>query len=295
VLWNVFLGVCGLMYALVLAFLVAALMRARRASGPDTQRDGALSRMLGIWIALVVIGLLGLTTMSYLVDRQIAHAAESPALELRITAHQWWWDIEYLDDDPSQRFHTANEVHLPVNASVHVSLMADDVIHSFWVPNLHGKRDLIPGRPGDIDLQPERIGVYWGQCAEFCGVQHAKMALEVVVEDGAAFEAWKTRQQQSAPEPRDDKMVHGRDVFMSSACVMCHNISGTSASATIGPDLTHVASRRMLAAGALPNNTANLYGWLSNPQGIKPGNHMPNVDLEGNELEPLVTYLESLR
>jgi cytochrome c oxidase subunit 2 len=295
VVWNTMLAVCGFMYALVLAFLIAAVIRARRPGGPETQRDATLMRTLALWMALVVVGLMGLTTTSYLIDRQIAQAAENPTLELRITAHQWWWDVEYLDDDPSRRFHTANEVHLAVNSSVHVSLVADDVIHSFWVPNLHGKRDLIPGRPGSVYLRPERIGVYRGQCAEFCGVQHAKMALDVFVDDGAAFEAWKTRQLATAPEPADATTARGREIFMSSACVMCHTISGTSASASVGPDLTHVASRRMLAAATVPNDRAHLFGWISDPQTIKPGNHMPYIGLTAEQLDPLVSYLETLQ
>ena len=294
-LWNVMLGVCGFMYALVLIFLIIAVVRARRATGPEMSRDHGLSKTLGLWMALIVVGLMGLTATSYLIDRQIAQAANNPDVKLRITAHQWWWDVEYLDADPSQHFHTANEIHVPVNSSVHVTLMADDVIHSFWVPSLHGKRDLIPGRPGSIDLRPERVGIYRGQCAEFCGAQHAKMALEVVVEDAATFTAWKAKQLETAPQPRDEHAARGLDVFMSSACTLCHNIAGTSASATLGPDLTHLASRRMLAAGALPNDRAHLIQWLSDPQSIKPGNHMPSLGLTADALDPLASYLETLR
>ena len=295
VMWNTLLGVCGFMYALVLIFLIAAVIRGRRAAGPEVTRDRALSRTLGVWIALVVTGLMGLSVTSYLIDKQIAQAADNPAVKLRITAHQWWWDIEYVSDDPSQRFHTANEIHLPVNSTVHATLMADDVIHSFWVPNLQGKRDLIPGRPGAIELRPERVGVYRGQCAEFCGAEHAKMALDVIVEDGPAYTAWKAKQLESAPQPQDAEVARGRDVFMSSACTLCHNISGTSSSASFGPDLTHVASRRMLAAGAIPNDREHLIEWLADPQSIKPGNRMPYMGLTADAIEPLVSYLETLQ
>jgi cytochrome c oxidase subunit II len=190
---------------------------------------------------------------------------------------------------------TANEIHLPVNAQVHVALASRDVIHSFWVPSLHGKRDLIPGRPAQIQLQPREVGRFRGQCAEFCGVQHAKMALEVVVESPSDYAAWYERQLSSARTPASPAQMRGQQVFMASACNLCHAISGTDASATTGPDLSHFGSRRMLAAGTLANDPQRLSEWLADPQHVKVGNRMPRVDLSDEDREALVAYLVSLQ
>ena len=182
-----------------------------------------------------------------------------------------------------------------MNAQVHVELSSNDVIHSFWVPNLHGKIDLIPGRINEIRLQPQQTGVFRGFCAEFCGTQHAKMNFEVVVDSPEAFAAWSDQQLSTAPSPTTPETQAGQKVFMSSACNMCHAISGTDASARVGPDLSHFASRRWLAAGAAPNTPENLRAWLQNPQRMKPGNHMPVVQLEPQELDALVAYIGSLK
>jgi cytochrome c oxidase subunit 2 len=190
---------------------------------------------------------------------------------------------------------TANELHLPVNAQVHVELVSADVVHSFWVPNLHGKRDLIPGRINEIRLLPTQTGVLRGQCAEFCGYQHANMALDVIVESGADFERWRASQLASPPPPQAPRQQAGLRVFMDAACSVCHAISGTPAYGQLGPDLTHVASRRSLAAGALANTPENLRRWLTNPQQVKPGNHMPVVTLDANQLDTLTAYLSSLQ
>ena len=176
-----------------------------------------------------------------------------------------------------------------------ISLRSADVIHSFWVPNLHGKQDLIPGRDTNIHLQPTRIGVFRGQCAEFCGAQHANMALYVVVQSQEDFDNWRAAQLQAANNPTDSGSSRGRDAFMSSACALCHTIRGTDAAGTSGPDLTHLASRLSLAAGALDLSRGHLAAWIADPQGIKPGTNMPNVSLGSDELDPLVSYLAGLR
>jgi cytochrome c oxidase subunit II len=214
---------------------------------------------------------------------------------LKVTAHQWWWQIEYTDPDPSRLVRTANEIHLPVGAPALLELRADDVIHSFWVPNLHGKQDMIPGRTNEVRLQPVQIGRYRGQCAEFCGLQHAHMAIEVVVESREDYDAWYERQLASAPPTSDPRAMHGQQVFFTSACNMCHAIAGTDASATVGPDLSHIASRLTLAAGTLPNEPEHLRRWLENPQRVKPGNRMPVVSLARDDLDALVAYLGTLQ
>jgi len=298
-LWHAMLWVCGIMYVLVLGFLgLAILRRGRRRDEREVvhaQDERGLSMTLVAWTGLIVAGLFGLTLFSYFTDRALVQAASQPQINLKITGYQWWWQVEYVDPDPSRSVKTANEIHLPVGAQVSATLASQDVIHSFWVPNLHGKQDLIPGRDNDIRLQPTQAGTYLGICAEFCGLQHSKMHLDVIVESQEAYNAWYERQLQSAPPPTEPLAQRGQQVFMSSACNMCHAISGTDASASVGPDLSHVASRRSLAAGALPNDADSLFAWISNPQAIKPGSRMPIVPLSEHDLEALTAYLRTLQ
>jgi cytochrome c oxidase subunit II len=294
-MWNVLMYVCGSMYLLVIVFLVWALLRARRARAAPAAADSpGITFALRGWIGIVVVGLFGLTIASYATDRALYVAAQPHGLTLKVTSQQWWWAIEYVSDRPSEHFQTANEIHLPVNVPVAIQLSSPDVIHSFWVPNLHGKQDLIPGRDTDIHLQPTRTGVFRGQCAEFCGAQHANMAIYVIVESREDFEKWKARQLQPAVDSSDAVARRGRAAFMSSACPLCHTIRGTDAGGVSGPDLTHLASRMTLAAGAVPNGKGNLAAWIGDPQGVKPGNHMPRVSLGSEDLQSIATYLNGL-
>ena len=298
-LWHAMVWVCGFMFLLVLGFLLLALFRRgqRRDSKDPTQanEERGLSLTLMSWIGLIVVGLFGLTLFSYFTDRALVQAAAQPQVQIKITAHQWWWEIEYIDGDPSRQVRTANELHLPVSTPVKVSLESRDVIHSFWVPSLHGKQDMIPGRDNDIELLPQHEGVFRGICAEFCGLQHSKMHLDVIVESREAYAAWYERQLQSAPQPTDALAQRGHGVFMATACNLCHTISGTEAAATTGPDLSHVASRRSIASGALQNHRDNMRTWLANPQAIKPGSHMPTVPLSAEQLDALTAYLGTLQ
>jgi cytochrome c oxidase subunit II len=214
---------------------------------------------------------------------------------VKITGSQWWWEIEYVDSASSRRLVTANELHIPVGAPIRIELAARDVIHSFWVPRLHGKLDMVPGHRNVMWLRADSAGVYRGQCAEFCGHQHAKMALTVVAEPREAFDAWLNHQLQPAPPPATTDQIRGREVFESSTCLMCHTIRGTSAAASTGPDLTHLASRGTIAAGTLPNTRGNLGGWITDPHSIKPGVKMPANSLSPDDLHALLSYLESLR
>jgi cytochrome c oxidase subunit 2 len=295
-MWRVLVDVCGVMYLLVLGFLAWSLVHARR-SATRARADDApgMSAALYGWIGLVIAGLFGITLASYAVDRAIFKAGEQKGLLLEVTSQQWWWAIQYRSDDPSQTFQTANEIHLPVNIPVTITLRSPDVIHSFWVPNLHGKQDLIPGRDTDIHLHPTRTGVFRGQCAEFCGAQHAHMALYVVVESQNDFDRWRAGQLQAASDPGNSMAARGRDAFMSSACALCHTIRGTDAAGVTGPDLTHVGSRSSLAAGTLEYNRGNLAAWIADPQGIKPGNHMPTVGLDPQDLQSITAYLDGLK
>jgi len=214
---------------------------------------------------------------------------------INLIGHQWWWEAEYEAAVPSQRFRTANELHIPVGRPVVFKVTSRDVIHSFWVPNLHGKRDLIPGYTTSIWLQADKPGFYRGQCAEFCGYQHAKMALYVTAESQAEFENWSADQRKEAPQPTSEEQMRGRDVFLHSTCTQCHTIRGTIAGAVLGPDLTHLATRGTIAAGTLPNQRGHLAGWILDSQSIKPGNRMPPNSIAGDDLQALLTYLESLK
>jgi cytochrome c oxidase subunit 2 len=288
------------MYLIVAIALIAAVWRRRDAALTlDDRRhhetSGAVRPALIIWPALIAAGLIGLTIASFFTDRSNAANGGNPELMLTVTANQWWWDVEYNSPDASKTVRTANEIHLPVGVPVQVKLKSNDVIHSFWIPNLAGKQDLIPGRETDAQLLARKTGLYRGQCAEFCGVQHAQMALDVTVESKADFQRWYAAQLQPAPAPASPLQRAGYKYFTTRECASCHNIAGTPATGQVAPDLTHFASRRSIAAGALPMNTGNLYGWVADPQSQKPGNRMPTVGLKSNDLHALVAYLETLK
>jgi cytochrome c oxidase subunit II len=216
------------------------------------------------------------------------------ALTIQVNAKQWWWEIQYRKDDQIIA-KTANEIHIPTGQPVVFQLVAGDVIHSFWVPSLTGKMDLIPGRTNELWLQAEHAGIYRGQCAEYCGEQHAHMAFEVVAEPEDQFKGWLQWQQTPAVEPTGELALRGRQVFLTGPCALCHTIGGTNAFGQTAPDLTHVASRRYIAAGTLPNNRGSLGGWIANSQGVKPGNHMPRITLPAADLDALLAYMESMK
>jgi cytochrome c oxidase subunit 2 len=190
---------------------------------------------------------------------------------------------------------TANYIHIPAGVPVRVHLGSQDVIHSFWVPELHGKLDMIPGQTNSFWLQADNPGEYKGICAEFCGTQHAKMLFLVVAQPPDEFAAWLEQQQQPAAVPAEPLAQQGLQVFLTGGCVECHAVRGTDATGNLGPDLTHIASRRTLGAGILPNNPGNLGGWIADPQHIKPGNLMPDSPLTGEELQALLAYMATLR
>jgi cytochrome c oxidase subunit 2 len=223
--------------------------------------------------------------------------AERPTrtLTIELVGHQWWWEVHYIDPDPSKLLVDANELHIPAGEPVQVKLTSRDVIHSFWVPNIIGKRDLIPGYTSSLFLNADKPGVYRAQCAEFCGAEHALMALPVVVHSRADFAAWLSEARSPAAEPSDSSAKEGKKVFLSAACSSCHAITGVEAYGTVGPNLTHIASRKTLAAGTLPNTRGNLGGWIVDPQSIKPGVHMPSNQLEPQDLRHLIDYLETLK
>jgi cytochrome c oxidase subunit 2 len=302
-LWNVFWWISVVVWVGVTAMLIVAAVHARRArtaegEGDPTAVDPAQQRrMVRIVIgasAITVLTLISLLVVSVDAGSALAGLDQPNAVAVRITGHQWWWQIDYDYDSP-RRATTANELHVPVGRVVRLELSSDDVIHSFWVPSLHGKKDLVPGRVNVTSIRADQPGVYRGQCAEFCGLQHAKMELTVIAEPPAQFEAWLAHQHDAAPPPKTDETHRGQAVFMTRTCVMCHAIAGTQAGAGLGPDLTHVASRGTLAAGALANDHGHLAAWILDPQEDKPGVRMPSTALTADELRDLVAYLETLR
>jgi cytochrome c oxidase subunit 2 len=300
-IWHIMLVVCGFMYALMMGLLGWAIWRAKRrlpaqdAVTAAPAGDGILRTLLRSWVVLIVVGLFVLAGASFWIDRRLAQSEDPNAVQVRITASEWWWQVEYLDADPSRTLVTANELHLPVGRATRVELRSNDVIHSFWVPNLNGKTDLIPGRSNYSTLTPRRTGQLRGQCAEFCGLEHAQMALDVTVDDAATFAGWKAAQLAPARSPQAPQERLGQSVFLTTTCAACHTIAGTDAAGKIGPDLTHLASRRMLAAGALPMNPRALAGWIREPNAAKPGTNMPATDLPPEQLAALVAYLMTLR
>jgi cytochrome c oxidase subunit 2 len=226
-----------------------------------------------------------------------AMAASDQPVRIDITGRRWWWDVRYQGPSGSTRWVTlANELYLPTGRPAHITLRSEDVIHSFWVPSLAGKVDMIPGRFTRLVLQADEPGVHRGQCAEFCGAQHALMALYVMVVPPADFEQWLVRQEQPAAASTDPAWRAGHDAFMKAGCADCHTVRGTAAAGVEGPDLTHVGGRRALGAGMLRNHIGTMAGWIADPQALKPGNLMPVTrTLSGEELRALASWMESLQ
>ena len=251
-----------------------------------------------VFPAVVLTGLLiyGLTTTA-----RVSDAPKPGEMRVRVTGEMWWWRVAYLDAHGREIIQDANEVHIPTGQPVVFELESADVIHSFWVPRLGGKTDMIPGRRNFMRLQADAPGTYGGQCAEYCGGAHALMGLVVVAHAPDAYEAWRARQAQPAAavpsaQASPALIARGRDVFAASGCAACHTIRGTDANGLAGPDLTHVGSRLSLGAGILPNNQGTMAGWISDSQSLKPGNRMPSYPvLSGQDLRATAAYLESLK
>jgi cytochrome c oxidase subunit 2 len=288
--------VCGIVYLVVLGFLGTSIWRRRHqfATSPDLNPDDRhLDSGLIAWSGAIVLGLTILVVGSFVVERNLAAARATETLRIRVTAQQWWWRIEYRNPSGAGWIETANELHLPADRTARLELGSTDVIHSIWVPNVAGKMDVIPGRANAIDVTPRRLGWYRGQCAEFCGAQHAHMALDVKVETPAAFAAWLARQAAPATAPADPIMLRGSTVVTQGQCAACHTVRGTAARGRAGPDLTHVGDRRSIASGTLAMSRGALQGWIAQPQALKPGTLMPAVSLSGADADAVSRYLES--
>jgi cytochrome c oxidase subunit 2 len=302
--WLMFYVLLGVFLAVSL-FVLIAIFRRRNESveahgdapdiSPEPKRERRMAKVIVGAVLATIIILSVFLVGSYSTGRALYSNSDERALTIKITGQQWWWDVEYDVEPASQIVHTANEIHIPVGQLVKFRLTSTDVIHSFWVPNLNGKKDLIPGHEIVLTFQADRAGEYRGQCAEFCGYQHAHMAFSIVAEEPDKFYEWMNRQRAASPQPSDETAKRGQQLFLSSPCVMCHTVRGTDAGGTVAPDLTHLMSRKTIAAGTLFNTREHLASWITNSQEIKPGNHMPPVPFKAEDLNALLAYLETLK
>jgi cytochrome c oxidase subunit II len=296
-LWWFMLGAATIVFAGAVVMLVVAWLRRSTPGLPLPARfnrepvSQGLVVVFGIGIPVVTLVALFVVSNVWLVNRTAPPDPRRTQMTIDVIGHQWWWEIRY----PGSSAVTANEIHIPTATRVNVVATTADVIHSFWVPELARKIDEVPGRRNRVLLYASRSGVYRGQCAEFCGLQHANMALEVVAQPLPAFRAWLAHMSSPASLTPPTRAQSGARLFFSDQCASCHQIRGTSAQGTVGPDLTHVASRATLAALTIPNHPIDLERWITNPQSIKPGNRMPDLGLSRSEVAEIAGYLESLR
>ena len=280
-------------FVLVEAALLYTLFRWREEPGRGRPKEvhGHVLMEVGWTLApaliLVAIAIPTIRTI-FIVDRP---PTDSDALVVEVTGRQWWWEFSY----PELGIVTANEAHIPVGRVVDLRLRSADVVHSFWVPRLGGKRDLVPGRENQLWFRPDSVGVFRGQCAEYCGTAHALMGMRVIVDSADDFDAWVAANRANASAPGDAEARDGRRVFLANACVSCHEIRGTAARGQLGPDLTHFGSRLTIGAGILDNNRANLVRWIASTRHVKPGSLMPEVKLSEQQVQQLAAYLLGLR
>lgn len=299
-LFWLMLAVSAVIWLLVVAAALAAFWVGRKRFSPSLDEAGERRRglVVGGAVAATMLVLVLFIGAAFLTDRELlALERQPPAVEIEVIGHQWWWELRYLDARPDRSFTTANELHVPVGGVVKLSLSSTDVIHSFWLPNIGPKRDVIPGRDNTLWLRVDEPGTWRGRCSEFCGYQHAKMLLTVIAEPADAFERWRVAQAAPATPPSDPLPKQGEQVFASSPCPMCHVVRGSPAGgySANAPDLTHLMSRTTIAAGAVPNEPGWLAGWIVDPQGLKPGAHMPPMVPAPGDLQALLAYLRGLR
>ena len=292
------LAICGTIFVVVGTLLVYSVTKFRATSTNAAREPAQVYGSTQIELAWTIIPIL-IVVVLFLATARVIHAiqdAPKPTTAIEVTAvgHQFWWEFRY----PGLGIVTANELHIPVSdparpTPTFLKLLSADTDHSFWIPQLGGKTDLIPNHPNSMWMDPHRTGIFLGQCAQYCGTQHAKMLLRVSVDSREDFEAWVRAQKQ--PAIQDEKVAAGRRVFESTACINCHAINGTAANGRFGPDLTHLMGRRTIASGAAENTTEQLRLWIQNPDAIKPGSLMPAMKLSDAELDELVRYMETLR
>lgn len=284
---------------IITVLLILGVWRARHFSSLDIERHelagaGGGLAWLYLGVSLSTVVLFGTAVWAMVTLADTGPPPGKPAFTIEVTGHQWWWEIRYLSDQPSHIFETADEIHIPVGKPVKVELVSADVIHSFWVPALAGKMDLIPGQSNETWLEADKPGIYRGQCSEYCGVQHAHMALTVVASDPDQFQSWLNSQLTDEPQPTQQAAVAGETDFIQK-CGVCHTVRGTPAHGIVGPNLSHLMQRHTIAAGTLANNTGDLAGWISNPQAIKPGSQMPQPEISPAQLQHILAFLQTLK
>ena len=295
VLWWWMLGIATLVFLGAVAFLVIGYVTRRSPGLPFLGRNELAAQglvvLFGIGIPLgVLVALFGVSDV-YLIRQTAAPTPRTTALTIHVIGHQWWWEVRYGNGHPV----TANEIHIPARTRVNVIATTADVIHSFWVPQLNRKIDMIPGQRNRVLLYADRPGKYRGQCSQFCGLQHANMAMFVIAQPAAAFRSWLAHMAKPAAKPATAQARAGERLFMNSQCESCHYIAGTPAQGTVGPDLTHVKSRSTLASGIIPNTPKWMADWIHNPQFLKPGDRMPDLGLSWGEVHQIVDYLQELK
>jgi cytochrome c oxidase subunit 2 len=286
-LWWLMFVMAAVVYVIVGGLVLHAMFRRRRSEHVSERFRHRLIVYGGLLIPIAILAVVAVFT----VRTTNALVPRAGTVQIDIAGEQWWWRITY----PDLGVTTANELHIPVGQRVEVSLTSNDVIHSFWVPQLGGKTDLIPGQVNHVSFTADHAGTYRGQCAEFCGIEHARMAILVIADEPTTFDRWVRDQRHEGAQPSDPLGTRGQQLFVDRACAGCHTVTGTSAAGTLGPDLSHVGSRSTIAAVTLPNTSSNMARWLAHTQGVKPGNRMPQIDLTAGEVDALVAYLETLR
>lgn len=295
-LFWIILVIATVIFVAVTSALLYSIIRFRDRPGAAEPRQIAGNTKLEIaWTIApsLVLFLVLIFTISYMYKLAQPAVASSNVVNVEAIGHQWWWEFRYKDASPVVV--TGDEMHVPTGTVVHIDLSSDNVIHSFWVPQLTGKTDVIPGHNNSMWFQADRVGQYRGECAEYCGTQHANMDFVVVADPPAQFQAWLSAQQAAAMAPVTDAQQAGQQNFLHLGCVACHTIAGTQAKGTVGPNLTHFGGRLLIAGGVLSNTDQNLAKWLSDPQAVKPGNDMVIPQLNQQQISDLVAYLESLK
>ena len=293
------LAISVIVIVVISALLIGAIWhRPGLRATPDQplalERAGGGLNWLWIGVGVSTLALFGTVVWTVAVLAQVNAPPSAPVLTIEVTAHQWWWEVRYPGGGAARVFKTANEIHIPTGMPVLFKLSGGDVIHSFWVPALSGKTDLIPGLTNALWLEADRPGTYRGQCAEYCGLEHAKMAFVVVAQPPAAFEAWRAHQLEDAVAPAGGLLASGAAYF-AMKCGGCHAVRGSDAAGVLGPDLSHFATRQSIGAGLLANTPQNLARWIADPQGLKPGNLMQKPELTETQAAQIVAYVETLK
>lgn len=306
----VVLLICAAIFLVVTFMIFYVVVKFRRRPTDNDQEPPQIYGSTNIELAWTVIPIIITVVLILITSRTIGEIQNAPmpenALRIRVVGHQWWWEVHYLVPDGNggwkTDFITANEIHIPLSdrdpekaRPTHLLLQSADVIHSFWVPQLAGKTDLVPNRDNELWLDPYEIGVYFGNCAEYCGTQHANMLLRVIVDTPENYEKWVANQKSPPPAPQTPLEVQGHKDFFANSCVNCHKVDGTIAEGIFGPDLTKLMTRQTIGAGVAPLNHETLTEWVRDPQDLKVGCLMPNMQLLESEVESITAYLETLK